>query len=144
MGELFGTDGVRGIANQHPMTIDLAMKIGCSAAHIFKSTHSRPKIVIGKDTRLSGYMVENAIASGICSMGVDVLLVGPLPTPGIAFITNSMRADAGIVISRLIAGESGVKEPLFDLYRRTGADFGDKVHERLTLPELLAAVQTIG
>ena len=99
MGELFGTDGVRGIANQHPMTIDLAMKIGCSAAHIFKSTHSRPKIVIGKDTRLSGYMVENAIASGICSMGVDVLLVGPLPTPGIAFITNSMRADAGIVIS---------------------------------------------
>jgi len=99
MGTLFGTDGVRGIANQHPMTIDLAMKIGCSAAHVFKNRHRRPKIVIGKDTRLSGYMIENAIASGVCSMGVDILLVGPLPTPGIAFITNSMRADAGIVIS---------------------------------------------
>jgi len=99
MGDLFGTDGIRGIANQHPMTIDLAMKIGCSAAHIFKNQHRRPKVVIGKDTRLSGYMIENAIASGICSMGVDVLLVGPLPTPGIAFITTSMRADAGIVIS---------------------------------------------
>jgi phosphoglucosamine mutase len=99
MGDLFGTDGVRGIANQHPMTIDLAMKIGCSTAHIFKNQLRRPKVVIGKDTRLSGYMIENAIASGICSMGVDVLLVGPLPTPGIAFITTSMRADAGIVIS---------------------------------------------
>jgi phosphoglucosamine mutase len=99
MGDLFGTDGVRGIANQNPMTIELAMKIGCSTAHIFKNQFRRPKIVIGKDTRLSGYMIENAIASGICSMGVDVLLVGPLPTPGIAFITTSMRADAGIVIS---------------------------------------------
>ncbi len=99
MGDLFGTDGVRGIANQHPMTIELAMKIGCSSAHIFKNQLRRPKIVIGKDTRLSGYMIENAIASGITSMGVDVLLVGPLPTPGIAFITTSMRADAGIVIS---------------------------------------------
>jgi phosphoglucosamine mutase len=99
MGNLFGTDGVRGIANQHPITIDLAMKIGCCAAHLFKNTHRHPKIVIGKDTRISGYMLENAIASGICSMGVDVLLVGPLPTPGIAFIVSSMRADAGIVIS---------------------------------------------
>ncbi|MGA2401381.1 MAG: phosphoglucosamine mutase, partial [Syntrophobacteraceae bacterium] len=99
MSELFGTDGIRGIANVFPMTTDLAMKVGFSTAYIFKRDHRRPKIIIGKDTRLSGYMIENAITSGICSMGVDVLLVGPLPTPGIAFITSSMRADAGIVIS---------------------------------------------
>ena len=99
MGELFGTDGIRGVANVFPMTTDLAMKVGFSTAYIFKKEHRRPKIIIGKDTRLSGYMIETAITSGICSMGVDVLLVGPLPTPGIAFITSSMRADAGIVIS---------------------------------------------
>lgn len=99
MGKLFGTDGIRGVANEWPMTTDLAMKVGFSTAHVFKSTRKRPKIIIGKDTRLSGYMIENAITAGICSMGVDVLLVGPLPTPGIAFITTSMRADAGIVIS---------------------------------------------
>ena len=99
MGKLFGTDGIRGVANVFPMTTDLAMKVGFSTAYIFKRNHRRPKIIIGKDTRLSGYMIENAITSGICSMGVDVLLVGPLPTPGIAFITSSMRADAGIVIS---------------------------------------------
>ncbi len=99
MGKLFGTDGIRGIANVYPMTTDLAMKVGLSTAYIFKREHRRPKIIIGKDTRLSGYMIENAITAGICSMGVDVLLVGPLPTPGIAFITSSMRADAGIVIS---------------------------------------------
>jgi phosphoglucosamine mutase len=99
MGKLFGTDGIRGLANEFPMTTDLALKVGCGAAHIFKSRHRRPKIIIGKDTRLSGYMIEYAITAGICSMGVDALLVGPLPTPGIAFITGSMRADAGIVIS---------------------------------------------
>ncbi len=99
MGKLFGTDGIRGVANVFPMTTDLAMKVGVSTAYIFKKEHRRPKIIIGKDTRLSGYMIETAITSGICSMGVDVLLVGPLPTPGIAFITSSMRADAGIVIS---------------------------------------------
>ena len=99
MAKLFGTDGIRGVANAYPMTTDLAMKVGLSTAYIFKRNHRRPKIIIGKDTRLSGYMIENAITSGICSMGVDVLLVGPLPTPGIAFITCSMRADAGIVIS---------------------------------------------
>jgi phosphoglucosamine mutase len=99
MGKLFGTDGIRGLANEFPMTTDLALKVGCGTAHIFKSRHRRPKIIIGKDTRLSGYMIEYAITAGICSMGVDALLVGPLPTPGIAFITGSMRADAGIVIS---------------------------------------------
>ncbi len=99
MGKLFGTDGIRGIANAFPMTTDLAMKVGFSTAYVLKREHRRPKIIIGKDTRLSGYMIENAITSGICAMGVDVLLVGPMPTPGIAYITSSMRADAGIVIS---------------------------------------------
>ncbi len=97
--KLFGTDGVRGVANSYPMTTEIAMQLGRAIAYIFKKNDRRHRIVIGKDTRLSGYMIENALASGICSMGVDVLLVGPLPTPGIAFITTSMRADAGGVIS---------------------------------------------
>ena len=99
MRKLFGTDGIRGIANVDPMSGEMAMQLGRSTAYIFKEREGRHRIVIGKDTRLSGYMLETALASGICSMGVDVLLVGPLPTPGIAFITTSMRADAGVVIS---------------------------------------------
>jgi len=99
MGKLFGTDGIRGIANDFPMTADLAMKVGLCVANIFKFQHNRAKVIIGKDTRLSGYMIEYALTAGICTMGVDALLVGPLPTPGIAYITQSMRADAGIVIS---------------------------------------------
>ncbi len=97
--KLFGTDGVRGIANTEPMTVETALKLGRAAAHVFKDADRRHRIVIGKDTRLSGYMLENALVAGICSMGVDVLLIGPLPTPGIAFITRSLRADAGIMIS---------------------------------------------
>jgi phosphoglucosamine mutase len=100
MKKLFGTDGVRGVANVHPMTTEMAMQLGRAAAYIFKGGRKRRhRIVIGKDTRLSGYMLENALVAGICSMGVDVLQVGPLPTPGIANITSSMRADAGVVIS---------------------------------------------
>ena len=97
---LFGTDGVRGVANAEPITSETALRLGRALAHVFKSVNRRhPRILIGKDTRLSGYMLETAMASGICSMGVDVWLVGPLPTPGIAFLTRSMRADAGVVIS---------------------------------------------
>ncbi|MDY0301814.1 MAG: phosphoglucosamine mutase [Trichlorobacter sp.] len=100
MEKLFGTDGVRGVANIHPMTVETAMNIGRAAAYIFKGKHKRRhRIIIGKDTRLSGYMLESALVAGICSMGVDVLQVGPLPTPGIANITRTMRADAGVVIS---------------------------------------------
>ena len=118
---LFGTDGVRGVANQEPMTSEMVLKLGRAIARVLhESTPSDPsgrmpppsfsrkngaddphryKILIGKDTRLSGYMLETALASGIVSMGADVLLVGPLPTPGVAFLTRSMRADAGVVIS---------------------------------------------
>lgn len=99
MGKLFGTDGVRGVANEHPMTAEMALNIGRATAYLFKRKGHIPRIIIGKDTRVSGYMLENALVSGICSIGVNALLVGPLPTPGIAFMTNSMRADAGIVIS---------------------------------------------
>jgi len=99
---LFGTDGIRGLANHDPMTPEMSLKLGKALTYILKlnKKHSyKPKIVIGKDTRLSGYIFEQALSSGIASMGADVLLVGPLPTPAIAFITVSMRADAGIVIS---------------------------------------------
>ncbi|MDI9570654.1 MAG: phosphoglucosamine mutase [Pseudomonadota bacterium] len=99
MGKLFGTDGIRGVANEYPMTADLALNVGKATAHYFKRQGHRPRIIIGKDTRISGYMLENALVSGICSMGVDAIMVGVMPTPGIAFLTQSMRADAGIVIS---------------------------------------------
>ncbi|MBI1883089.1 MAG: phosphoglucosamine mutase [Chlamydiae bacterium] len=97
--KLFGTDGIRGVANTEPMTVEVALQLGRAAAYVFRRNHRRHSIVIGKDTRLSGYMFESALAAGICSMGVDVLLLGPLPTPGVAFMTRSLRADAGIVIS---------------------------------------------
>jgi phosphoglucosamine mutase len=103
--KIFGTDGVRGTANVEPVTAETALKLGRSAAHVFKNLEATPRdqgkhrIVIGKDTRLSGYMLENAISSGILSMGVDVLFIGPLPTPGVAYATRSLRADAGIVIT---------------------------------------------
>jgi phosphoglucosamine mutase len=96
---LFGTDGVRGTANVDPLTVGTCVRLGRSAAHVFRRGPHRHRILIGKDTRLSGYMLENALVAGICSMGVDALLVGPLPTPGIAYVTRSLRADAGIVIS---------------------------------------------
>lgn len=100
--KLFGTDGIRGTANQFPMTPDIVMKVGQAMGYILRRSHrknSHPKVVIGKDTRISGYMVELALTSGLNSMGVHVELLGPLPTPGIGFVTRNMRADAGIVIS---------------------------------------------
>lgn len=97
--KLFGTDGIRGVANTYPITSELALKLGRAIAHISSRGQHRHRILIGKDTRISGYMLEFAIASGVCSMGVDVTLTGPLPTPAIAFLTRTMRADAGIVIS---------------------------------------------
>jgi len=99
MRKLFGTDGIRGVANLDPMTSEMAMQLGRAAAHIFMRRTGRHQIVIGKDTRVSGYMLESALTSGICSMGVDVLLVGPIPTPAVAFLTRSLRADAGVIIS---------------------------------------------
>src|SRR4030095_16698613 len=96
---LFGTDGIRGVANRDPMTAEMALRLGQAVAQKFRRAKRGGRIVIGKDTRLSGYMLESALQAGIVSAGADVMLVGPLPTPGIAFITSSMRADAGVVIS---------------------------------------------
>ena len=102
MRKLFGTDGIRGIANAEPLTAEMTVHLGRAAAYFFKKKKNKighHRIVIGKDTRLSGYMFEGALTAGICSMGVDVLMVGPMPTPAIAFLTRSFRADAGVVIS---------------------------------------------
>jgi len=97
---LFGTDGVRGKANTYPMTVEMALSLGQAIAHVFRrSGPRRQRIIIGKDTRLSGYLFEDALAAGICSMGVDVIQVGPMPTPGMAFLTADMRCHAGVMIS---------------------------------------------
>jgi phosphoglucosamine mutase len=130
---LFGTDGVRGVANVHPMTSEMALQLGRALAYLVRNGPHRHRIVIGKDTRLSGYMLEQAIASGICSMGVDVMLCGPLPTPGIAFITQSMRADAGVVIS---ASHNPYQDNGIKFFSRDGFKLPDEVElqiERLVL-----------
>ena len=101
MGELFGTDGIRGHANQYPITPEMALRIGKAAAVFFGNSkkQGRPRVVIGKDTRLSGDMIESALVSGLCALGADVFLTGILPTPGIAHLTSRLKADAGIVVS---------------------------------------------
>jgi phosphoglucosamine mutase len=128
VGKLFGTDGVRGVANEEPMTPETVIKLGRAAAYLFKTKPGRHKIVIGKDTRLHGYMLECALTSGICSMGVDVLLVGPLPTPGIAFITRSLRADAGIVIS---ASHNSFEDNGIKFFSGDGLKLPDEVEARM-------------
>ncbi len=97
--KLFGTDGVRGRANHPPMTVETALALGRAAGKLFRQHNGKHRVVVGKDTRLSCYMFENALIAGLCSMGVDTLMVGPLPTPGIAFITRAYRADAGVMVS---------------------------------------------
>jgi phosphoglucosamine mutase len=128
MRKLFGTDGVRGVANLHPMTSEMAMQLGRAAAHIFMRRAGRHQIVIGKDTRLSGYMLESALTSGICSMGVDVLLVGPMPTPAIAFLTRSLRADAGVVIS---ASHNPYQDNGIKFFSSDGLKLPDEVEARI-------------
>jgi phosphoglucosamine mutase len=132
--KIFGTDGVRGTANIEPVTAETALKLGRAAGHVFKNLEAqargrgRHKIVIGKDTRLSGYMLENAISSGILSMGVDVLFIGPLPTPGVAYATRSLRADAGIVItaSHNPYADNGIK-----FFRADGYKLDDKIEDEI-------------
>ena len=133
MGKLFGTDGVRGIANQSPMTSEMAMAIGRAAAYLLcergkVGNPKKAKVVIGKDTRLSGYMLENALSAGFCSMGAKVYLVGPLPTPGIAFITRSMKADAGVVIS---ASHNPYQYNGIKLFDRNGFKLPDDVEKKI-------------
>ncbi|MFO1035374.1 MAG: phosphoglucosamine mutase [Geminicoccaceae bacterium] len=101
MGErrLFGTDGIRGTANSHPMTAEIALSLGMAAGRIFRRGDHRHRVVIGKDTRLSGYMLEPALTAGFVASGMNVMLVGPMPTPAVAFLTRSLRADLGVMIS---------------------------------------------
>lgn len=128
MRRLFGTDGVRGRANEYPMTAEMAMQIGRAIAVLCKRGNHRHKIIIGKDTRISGYMFETSLSSGICSMGVDIMLVGPLPTPAIAFITQSMRADAGIVIS---ASHNPYQDNGIKIFSRDGFKLPDEMEEKI-------------
>ncbi len=143
MRQLFGTDGVRGVANIYPMTTEIAMQIGRAIAFIVKTQAKGHHIVIGKDTRLSGYMIENALAAGVCSMGVDVQLLGPLPTPGIAFITTSMRADAGVVIS---ASHNPFQDNGIKIFSRDGFKLPDEVEldiEDLIFSQKMAALRPV-
>ncbi|MEY2479127.1 MAG: phosphoglucosamine mutase [Verrucomicrobiota bacterium] len=133
--KIFGTDGVRGIANVEPVTAETALKLGRAAAHIFTKRNprtlpagARPKIVLGKDTRLSGYMLENALVAGITSLGVDVLLIGPLPTPGVAYITRSLRADAGIVLS---ASHNPYEDNGIKFFRHDGYKLDDQIEQEI-------------
>ncbi len=133
--KIFGTDGVRGVANIEPVTAETALKLGRAAAHVItqlsanrRGASTRPKIVLGKDTRLSGYMLENALVAGITSLGVDVLLIGPLPSPGVAYITRSLRADAGIVLS---ASHNSYEDNGIKFFRHDGCKLDDAVEAEI-------------
>ncbi|MFC2061659.1 phosphoglucosamine mutase [Elusimicrobiota bacterium] len=148
MGKLFGTDGIRGIANNSPITADMALQIGQALAHILKKKNHRARIVIGKDTRLSGYMIESSLAAGICSMGADVILVGPVPTPGIAFLANNMDADAGVVIS---ASHNPFQDNGIKIFSNEGYKLNEAQESEIEdlifsgkLPEMLAPADQIG
>ncbi len=144
--KLFGTDGVRGTANIEPVTAETALKLGRAAAHVFKSRqptargHKRHTIVVGKDTRLSGYMLETAITAGILSMGVDVLVIGPLPTPGVAYITRSLRADAGLVLtaSHNPYADNGIK-----FFHHDGYKLADAIEAEIEHLVFSGAIETI-
>jgi len=146
MGKLFGTDGIRGEANVAPMTPETALRLGRAlAAGLLEDPRripeGRPRIVIGKDTRLSGYIFEQALTAGICAMGVDVLLSGPLPTPGIAFLTASMRADAGVVIS---ASHNPYYDNGIKIFSRDGYKLPDSVESSLESMILNDAYSDVG
>lgn len=128
MRKLFGTDGIRGVANVEPMTCEMALKLGRAAGHVFLQDDRRHRILIGKDTRLSGYMIESALVAGICSMGVDALLVGPMPTPAVALITRSLRADAGVVIS---ASHNPYEDNGIKFFSRDGFKLPDEIEARM-------------
>jgi phosphoglucosamine mutase len=148
MGKLFGTDGVRGEANRYPMNAEIAFAIGQAVVYMLKKEHHRTRIVIGKDTRISGYMLEGALESGITSMGGDPYLLGVLPTPGIAFIAQSMRADAGIVIS---ASHNPYQDNGIKIFSGSGFKLSDEQEEIIedlmlsnTLHTLVPPVKDMG
>lgn len=148
MGKLFGTDGIRGEANRYPMNAEIAFAIGQAVVYILKKEHARPRVVIGKDTRISGYMLESSLESGITSMGGNTYLLGVLPTPGIAFIAHSMRADAGIVIS---ASHNPYQDNGIKIFSGSGFKLSDEQEEAMeslmlsnTLHTLVPPVKDMG
>ena len=126
--KLFGTDGIRGRANKYPLTVDMISKIGMAIGAVLKHEGHRNNIVIGKDTRLSGYMIEDALAAGLNAVGIDVLLLGPIPTPGVAMLTKSMKADIGIVIS---ASHNPYYDNGIKLFNASGIKFPDDIEKEI-------------
>ena len=125
---LFGTDGVRGRANSEPMTAEIAMRLGMAAGLVFNRGGHRHRVVIGKDTRLSGYMIEQALTAGFLSVGIDVLLLGPIPTPAVGFLTRSMRADVGVMIS---ASHNPFEDNGIKLFGPDGFKLSDSVEDEI-------------
>ena len=126
--KFFGTDGIRGVANNFPITPDFILKIGMAVGVKFASTQHKSKVVIGKDTRLSGYMIEQALTSGLVAVGLDVFLVGPVPTPAVAMLTKSLRADAGIMIS---ASHNSYQDNGIKIFHHNGNKLTDQTEHEI-------------
>ena len=148
MGKLFGTDGIRGEANRYPMDSAIAFSIGQAVAKIFKKPEHKTRVIIGKDTRISGYMLESSLEAGISSMGGISYLVRVMPTPGIAFIAESMRADAGIVIS---ASHNPYQDNGIKIFSGSGYKLSDEQEEEIEslmlsgkLPEMVPHAMDMG
>jgi phosphoglucosamine mutase len=148
MGKIFGTDGIRGEANRYPMSAEIAFLVGQAVAYLLRKEHHRTRIIIGKDTRISGYMLESSLEAGITSMGANPYLVGVLPTPGIAFVTQSMRADAGVVIS---ASHNPFEDNGIKIFNGNGFKLSDSQEETIEtlifndeLKDLLPAPKDMG
>jgi phosphoglucosamine mutase len=126
--KLFGTDGIRGRVNSRRMNPETVLKVGLAVGRVLRKEHGRNMVLIGKDTRLSGYLIESALTSGICSMGMDVTLVGPMPTPGVAFLTRALRIDAGIVIS---ASHNPFEDNGIKIFSQDGFKLPDEVEKQI-------------
>ncbi|RUY19812.1 phosphoglucosamine mutase, partial [Mesorhizobium sp. M7A.F.Ca.CA.004.12.1.1] len=127
-GNYFGTDGIRGRANKFPMTAEIAMRVGMAAGLSFQRGSHRHRVVLGKDTRLSGYMIENAMVAGLCAAGMDVFLLGPIPTPAVAMLVRSLRADIGVMIS---ASHNPYYDNGIKLFGPDGYKLSDEIEERI-------------
>src|SRR5687767_2572109 len=125
---IFGTDGIRGTANTFPMTAEIAMKFGMAAGHFFKKDEYRHRVIIAKDTRISGYLFEPALTSGFISVGMDVILVGPMPTPAVSMLIKSLRADLGVMIS---ASHNPYRDNGLKLFDKDGLKLKDECENQL-------------
>ncbi len=131
---LFGTDGIRGTANREPMTAETALALGLAAGRLFRRGDHRHRVVIGKDTRLSGYLLEPALTAGFVAAGMDVMLVGPMPTPAVAFLTRSLRADLGVMIS---ASHNPFADNGIKLFGPDGFKLSDEIEARIDAIHLI-------